>query len=156
MTGRAQITYCTVLGKTSGSLFHQSTAITSILGNRGAPSGFRLTLVPKETLHSAIGNWRLHYNVSSRPYTYITVLHQITSNVRRRESSARNRTRPWCPKPLGLRQAIKKENRTYRRSLHQVITAAESRGCQDGCPAAAPGWGQWLIRRPSFLTAEGV
>jgi hypothetical protein len=121
----------TVLGKASGSLFHQSTAITSVLRNRSAPSGFQLMLVSRKDRHSTIGNWRLHYNEYSRSmYTYITAQHQVTSNVRERESSARNRTCPWCPKSEGLRQDIRKENMSYRRSLHQAITAADCRGFQ--------------------------
>jgi hypothetical protein len=56
----------------------------------------------------------------------------------------------------GLRQVIKKKNRTYRRSLHQAITAVDNHGCQDERAVAAPGWGQWLIRRRPFLSAESV
>jgi hypothetical protein len=38
----------------------------------------------------------------------------------------------------------------------EAITAADSRYCQDGCALATLGRGQWLIRRWSFLPAEGV
>ena len=41
-----------------------------------------------------------------------------------------------------LRQAIKKEYRTFERSLHKAIRAADRRGFQDGCAVAAPEWNQ--------------
>jgi len=44
-------------------------------------------------------------------------------------------------------QAISKENRTDKRSLHKAIMAVDH---------AAPGWGQWLIQQQSFLSADTV
>ena len=79
-----------------------------------------------------MGNWRLYYNVSSRLYTcYDIKLFRMSDNMK---------ALPEIDLSLvSLRQAIEKEYRTYERSLHQAIRAADRCGFQDGCAVAALG-----------------